>query len=345
MNPMPVNLNDNVAPNANDAFTFDLDFNSFDVNKFTTNNSDKIKDMYSSKMMLYKQFLEGKDEADKNENRFERLRENLNNAFDMIYSVNVDKDLEKIKEYEKKRTPFADHFKYNEDFFKKKDIIQNENGFARENIDINDNSVIAAQLVEKRAKELNEINNPSITKRLATLMKGKKKKNDYDVDSFIIDKETGITFGEFKKILKNVYEDLKNNCTKIKSVNKKLNNFAKQLDKFNVWIKNTEDNIGECDDVCNLIEKKITKWFRESNIPKCVEKHNLLLREKKINSQIMASLKMFSSFNSVCAICRTDDKSHAFVPCGHTFCQSCTESMNKCPMCNKNPDSTIKIYL
>lgn len=49
--------------------------------------------------------------------------------------------------------------------------------------------------------------------------------------------------------------------------------------------------------------------------------------------------------NDTCFIC-LEDEIHLMVlnPCGHTFCNLCSSKMNKCPMCQKQIISAIKLF-
>jgi hypothetical protein len=48
-----------------------------------------------------------------------------------------------------------------------------------------------------------------------------------------------------------------------------------------------------------------------------------------------------------CQICLTDDITHVLVPCGHTFCGTCVNQLqrNKCAMCRANIDKKIKFFV
>jgi hypothetical protein len=48
----------------------------------------------------------------------------------------------------------------------------------------------------------------------------------------------------------------------------------------------------------------------------------------------------------VCAICLTDSISHAIVPCGHTFCVSCSRKMTyECGICRSKIKDRMKIFI
>ena len=48
-----------------------------------------------------------------------------------------------------------------------------------------------------------------------------------------------------------------------------------------------------------------------------------------------------------CQICISEDITHVLVPCGHTFCGTCVEQLqrNKCPMCRTNIEKKVKFFV
>ena len=49
-----------------------------------------------------------------------------------------------------------------------------------------------------------------------------------------------------------------------------------------------------------------------------------------------------------CAICYTRARTHAFVPCGHITCQSCSRraaQRNRCFTCRQPVEATLRVYL
>ncbi len=48
---------------------------------------------------------------------------------------------------------------------------------------------------------------------------------------------------------------------------------------------------------------------------------------------------------NTCAICYDRQVDGCLVPCGHTFCISCSGSLSKCPMCTSPIQSRVKMFL
>ena len=49
------------------------------------------------------------------------------------------------------------------------------------------------------------------------------------------------------------------------------------------------------------------------------------------------------------SVCLRNDKTHAFVPCGHTFCDECQQTLRRlrahCPECRSHVESSIRIFM
>ena len=70
-------------------------------------------------MNLYKNFLDGDFDNLANNGMFSHLREKLVKEFEKIYQIDIQKDLSKLIEYEKKRTPFVDQKEFSRKFQEK----------------------------------------------------------------------------------------------------------------------------------------------------------------------------------------------------------------------------------
>jgi hypothetical protein len=67
-----------------------------------------------------------------------------------------------------------------------------------------------------------------------------------------------------------------------------------------------------------------------------------------IEEKYSALLKEFTAhqFQTLCKICWNHKASYAYVPCGHIICCSqCVTSQSHCPVCRKNVEHILKIFL
>ena len=47
----------------------------------------------------------------------------------------------------------------------------------------------------------------------------------------------------------------------------------------------------------------------------------------------------------LCSVCLDSVKEMAFVPCGHSFCESCAARVPRCPICKQDATSRVRIFL
>jgi hypothetical protein len=72
--------------------------------------------------------------------------------------------------------------------------------------------------------------------------------------------------------------------------------------------------------------------------------------QKTINTIIAATNDQDQSNNSVpsnpCVLCLTEEKRLACIPCGHlATCVPCAHSLRSCPICRRQIDAFVRIYL
>lgn len=70
---------------------------------------------------------------------------------------------------------------------------------------------------------------------------------------------------------------------------------------------------------------------------------NKINRIKKFIRNGMSQEK--EQMKNICSICVTNKVDICINPCGHTFCQSCTNKMNRCSMCRGQITTKIKLFL
>ena len=64
------------------------------------------------------------------------------------------------------------------------------------------------------------------------------------------------------------------------------------------------------------------------------------LRLEKVDKE-----EFSKDFDLICSICLDREKNRALFPCGHTYCNICTNSFTDCPICRSTINGTMKIYL
>lgn len=267
---------------------FDSKLVNFNDDKFT-NNSSSVKDMFFQKMNLYKNFLDGDFDNLANNGMFSHLREKLVKEFEKIYQINIEKDITKLIEYEKKRTPFVDQADFSRKFEELKLEKQNCQDI-REDYDIHDSPIIAAKMLKKRVKELGQEDKINMDEKIEELLK---KGND-ETNKEIINQKHNISFNKLRDICYDIYEQIEKDFKEINELNEKITKYAKQFDKYNDWILNTQNNIDDCEDVCELIEKKIENWFTKSDVIGNILKYQELKKKRNFNEKILSIFRIFA---------------------------------------------------
>eukprot|EP01118_Nematostelium_gracile_P011348 TRINITY_DN4009_c0_g1_i1.p1 TRINITY_DN4009_c0_g1~~TRINITY_DN4009_c0_g1_i1.p1 ORF type:complete len:219 (+),score=30.27 TRINITY_DN4009_c0_g1_i1:40-696(+) len=84
----------------------------------------------------------------------------------------------------------------------------------------------------------------------------------------------------------------------------------------------------------------------DSTKKKCREYEKKLESEKIFGVLLKDFLKRWDEYN-MCIVCFQNPKEMVTTPCGHlSLCRSCSKlRLNYCPMCRRNVDSIIKVYI
>lgn len=94
--------------------------------------------------------------------------------------------------------------------------------------------------------------------------------------------------------------------------------------------------------IYQLPEDEYTIYINDNNI--CLE--DLPFHTVNWNLQDNQSTSKEKSSVDVCAVCYINERTHAFIPCGHlACCFTCIERLEtkRCPICNLTYENYIKI--
>jgi hypothetical protein len=157
----------------------------------------------------------------------------------------------------------------------------------------------------------------------------------------------------------------------MKIYNQELENRKQDILNDEVKIKVIDDPCDETINDINFLQNIIKIKYKISQM---TEKYKILQNEIKDNDTIpindkleiqntiqsllnkIASYRMIIKdtehkddiFESMCSICQTDSITHCIIPCGHTYCNTCTKRViaNKnCYICRKQIKDKIKLYI
>ena len=94
-------------------------------------------------------------------------------------------------------------------------------------------------------------------------------------------------------------------------------------------------------------EKYIGKIFEENKIQEDYEDIIEHYRKYYYLREVLKTIRMPELIEKepLCSVCFDETVSYAFVPCGHTFCPTCTKKQfSTCSVCRSNINDRVKIY-
>jgi len=127
----------------------------------------------------------------------------------------------------------------------------------------------------------------------------------------------------------------------------KIEDCHKNIKKIKEWVKDVPFIFKENADlevVHDAIMSQLKKYTEEHNYIKLLED----FKQSYIDFlYLMSHSDNFFKKPHKCTICLTGDITHALVPCGHCFCLSCSNKIqrNKCHMCRQVVKSKIKLHI
>lgn len=156
-----------------------------------------------------------------------------------------------------------------------------------------------------------------------------------------------------KNNMKNINEEIK----KYENILENINCLNKSIEKTNELYNNLLSKL----DTIQIINKsslaKKTSLYkielRTNGVKNEIEEKIENLKEdfsKNLNNiirfkQLLLKAAPEEKIRNCCNVCAENKINICINPCGHTFCQSCADKMNKCGMCRANITSKIKLYI
>ena len=112
----------------------------------------------------------------------------------------------------------------------------------------------------------------------------------------------------------------------------------KQMSKSDAKIKEKLDEFLDKDKTCNFkLPIPVSEYFKSLEM----ENENLKKSQQLIEKEIQ-SLKE----SKFCKICVNNEINTILLPCGHLVtCNACASSLKNCPMCRRNINDKIRIYM
>jgi len=147
---------------------------------------------------------------------------------------------------------------------------------------------------------------------------------------------------KWNHIQKDIYQYIHIHMSQLLSIQDTIFNYLEQLKQWEKWIDNAPINIS--------IEHKEYRmqflfeiWSKQFTVPQIEQMITTYLHLYNI---IQPFYSMYFTIPlSTCSICISNPKKVVLIPCGHTFCQECSNKCKECPICRSNIQSIQIIYL
>lgn len=112
------------------------------------------------------------------------------------------------------------------------------------------------------------------------------------------------------------------------------------LDKQIEYINGNKDNI-------RIPSQAIIIKQEQEPLPKQIIKEiSNPIEQSAVNNSTIDDHQNITSLSNPCALCFTDEKRLACLPCGHlSLCTSCANSTRSCPICRREITAFIRVYL
>jgi len=161
----------------------------------------------------------------------------------------------------------------------------------------------------------------------------------------------GINIEEFTATFEKIVDEYNKSVETLFTSEKNLHNGLDMFDTIAVKLDdflNLETNSASLD-MFDAFLKYLSAFFDENSI---YETFTIFLKAYKHFVAIHSLLKLTKEITPederlapLCSVCISDPVSHAFVPCGHTFCAKCVQKqITVCYVCRTRYNSKMKLY-
>ena len=246
-----------------------------------------------------------------------------------------------------------------EEYNKQKNELAIENAKMKEKAIYNKAKHDLNNLMKKRQQEIEGIFTPpnqSDINRIFGDTNTQENIDDIDDIDDNINKTTRTDWFETTQFMKqlNISTNMIELLTNLNSFREELNDTHKyyqslqdSIEKFNnvitsqlTWIQSMPDCL-DGSIIRNNIEETMEKYFQKEDVIQLFK--NYKQTHNKMMLMIAFVPREFMSHDA-CAVCLSNPKNIVLVPCGHTCCSTCSQSLSECMMCRTKIDSKQKMY-
>lgn len=137
-----------------------------------------------------------------------------------------------------------------------------------------------------------------------------------------------------------------NKTRRFSEMTQNVNQQLKLIHRYVNTVKSIENNlidVDQPDEVTLLITKLLHRKFELLKISDIQEQIKEWIKCHKEMLYLTALIP--SEEPHICGICKSDKVDTVCVPCGHTFCQSCSVLLTSCSYCSRTIEQKIRFYL
>ncbi len=150
--------------------------------------------------------------------------------------------------------------------------------------------------------------------------------------------------------LRRIMELYRNTAVSLMKAEETLKTRCESLEKLSAHLL-LVTNLPESENYAELIQanqKYLEDIFQKTKVKEAYDDMIKLYKKWLICREVITASVPSTAINGapLCSICLNEGVTHAMVPCGHTFCQTCTASRQpvSCYVCRKVITQMIKLY-
>ena len=172
---------------------------------------------------------------------------------------------------------------------------------------------------------------------------------------------TTIDKDDVLKNINNMTQIVKNSNKSIKRDNEICDEYKELKKKCEKWIDINNEQIKMNGYIIDKFKKYIFNFDYKNNNDLDIEKINDILcgRIKSMSNDILNKIEKTTAFKKLicecldekskniylCQICLNENINTCLVPCGHTYCSTCSNKLHNCAICRKGIQQRVKMYI
>jgi hypothetical protein len=180
--------------------------------------------------------------------------------------------------------------------------------------------------------------------------------NENDIGK-VIEHDLGVSESDLTTQIKNLHDVYHLTVTRMLYLSETLENKLNMIDEVIKSLK-VLPNICESNPASLALHSSIYEYVKhemesnniEKDYKEFIQHYTLFMKYRNLlqlaSSSFVGISETLKAPGVVCNICMFDNISHVLVPCGHTFCNNCTQkTRHSCFICRSNVNQKMRIYI